>query len=175
MKAVYALAIFGLVSFGAQATEETSIIPSDDGYVQPPYVTTEDYLIAGENYFYGYGVIEFPFKDFRHARIDSALIAVNPYGLPLNTLVLNVYGYESKNGRVDLSDFSAGVLLGQWELPADLDYGEEAFFDVTAFARTVKTKFVGFRLESPTQYKYDLFSSLEYNLGTPSRLILTTH
>jgi hypothetical protein len=175
MKSVCAFAILGLASFAAQAIEEISIIPTDDGYVQPPYVTTDDFLIAGENYFYGYGVIEFPFKDIRHDKIDSALIAVNPYGLPLHALVLNVYGYESKNGRVDLSDFSAGVLLGQWELPADLDYAEETFFDVTAFLRTVKTKFVGFRLESPTPTEYDLFSSLEYNYGTPSRLIVTVH
>jgi hypothetical protein len=175
MKTIFVCATLGLLSLAANATEEVSIIPSDDGYVQPPYVTTEDYLIAGENYFYGYGVVEFPVKNIRHAKIDSALIAVNPYGLPLNALVLKVYGYESKNGRVDLSDFSAGELLGQWELPADLDYGEETFFDVTNFLRTVKTKFVGFRLESPTPTQYDLFSSLEYNLGTPSRLIVTTH
>jgi hypothetical protein len=47
---------------------------------------------------------------------------------------------------------SAGVLLGQWELPADLDYGEKAFLNVTDFVRKVKTKIVGFHLESPTTH-----------------------
>jgi hypothetical protein len=149
-----------------------SILPSDDGYVLPPYVITEDYLIAGDADYQGLGVVEFPMHDVKH-NVDSALLAVNPYGLPLNTTVMNVYGYESKNGRVDVSDATAGVLLGQWNVPADIDYGEETFFDVTDFLRTVKSKYVGFRLQAVPHGTYFLFSSLEYNLGTPARLIVT--
>jgi hypothetical protein len=171
MKNLLASLLLGSCCIAAHAGETLSVIPNDDGYATPTFVITDDYVFAGDEYL-GRGVLEFPFKDFRH-RVETAVLAVNPYGLPLHAPVVNVYGYSSKNGVVDLGDYDAGVLIAQWVLPPDLDYGEEAFLDVTEFVKTVKTKYVGFVLRSPSPGLYDLFSSLEYNLGTPSRLIVT--
>jgi hypothetical protein len=172
MKILLRIALVGVASVFIQATP-VSILPSDDGYVSPSLVMTDDYVITGDEFLFGRGVLEFPIKDFKH-NVESAVLAVNPYGLPLFATVMNVYGYESKNGRVDLSDYSAGELIGQWMLPADLNYGEEAFFDVTAFVRGVNKKYVGFTLQGlPAGGGYNVLSSLEFNLGTPSRLIVT--
>jgi hypothetical protein len=170
MKLLPHIAVVGLASLFIQATP-VSIIPSDDGYVGPDFVFTEDYLIVGDD-IYGRGVVEFPIKAFKHD-VESAVLAVNPYGMPIHAPVMNVYGHESQDGRVDLSDYSGGVFLGQWVVPEDIDYGLETYFDVTDFVRGVNKKYVGFTLQAAPPGIYNLFSSLEYNLGSPARLIVT--
>jgi hypothetical protein len=52
-------------------------------------------------------------------------------------------------------------------LPANLSYGQDAFFDVTAFIRATKAPFYAFNLRTTGT---DVFSSLEYNYGHPAQL-----
>jgi hypothetical protein len=139
------------------------INPSDDGSIYDNgNVVTFAYLLCS-----GYirGVAEFPISAII-GQIEKATLSVNPYGLPLWGPVVHVYGYPSYDGRLTSSDYNAGVFLGDWALP-NLGYGEDAYFDVTAFMKTVTTPYVGFNLRTEGT---DVFSSLEYNYGRPSQL-----
>ncbi len=148
------------------ATSATSIIinPSDDGSIYDNgKVSTSAYLMAAD---YIRGVVEFPISAI-DGQIQSATLSVNPYGLPLHSPVVSVYGYSSNDGRLTSSDYDAGVFLGDWLLP-NLGYGRDAYFDITTFLKTVTTPYVGFNLR--TIQSADVFSSLEYNYGHPSQL-----
>lgn len=152
--------------------------PVDDGRVTPAFVTTTDYVIAGDGDFFGRGVMEFSTAGFS-GDVQSALLSVNAYGMPLWSPTMRVYGYESVNGRVDVSDYSAGVLLGDWTLPQGLGGGQEAFFDVSLFLRDVRSPFVGFVLQglfNPAigSTGHNVLSSLEYNYGRPAQLTVNT-
>ncbi len=139
------------------------INPSDDGSIYDNgNVVTSAYLMAA-----GYirGVVEFPISAI-DGQIEKATLSVNPYGLPLWGPVVHLYGYPSNDGSLTSSDYDAGVFLGDWSLP-DLGYGEDAYFDVTNFLKTVTTPYVGFNLRTEGT---DVFSSLEHNYGHPSQL-----
>ena len=172
--------IFGAVAaaiFSMTANASPIVLnPVDDGYVSPTFVQTSNYVISGDGSI-GRGVVEFATTSFA-GHVNTALLSVNPYGLPLFSPTLRVYGYKSFNGQVDLSDYSAGTVLGDWALP-NLNYGQEAFFDVTSFLKTVDSPFVGFVLQglfNPALggVGYDVLSSLEFNYGKPSQLTVTT-
>ena len=58
-----------------------------------------------------------------------------------------------------------------WDhLNEGLDFGEDAFFDVTSFLQTVVRPYVGFNLRTEGT---DVFSSIEYNYGHPAQLHVT--
>jgi len=103
--------------------------------------------------------------------ITQALLSLNPYGLPLYGSEVAIYGYGTAIGALDDSDADAGVLLGTLVLPAALGYGEDAYFDVTKFVTDTSAPFLAFNLRTTDT---DVFSSLEYNYGHPSQLIVTT-
>ena len=168
-----------LLSGLCTASEADPILlnPTDDARVTPSDVVTTDYLIAGDGDVFGRGILEFSTAAFL-GQVASATLSVNPYGLPLWAPTIRVYGYESTNGLVDLSDYSAGVVLGDWTLPSGLDFRQDALFDVTAFLRTVGTPFAGFVLQglynpAISGTGYDVFSSIEYNYGHPAQLSVT--
>jgi hypothetical protein len=143
------------------------INPSDDGSIYDNgNVVTFAYLLCS-----GYirGVVEFP-TDSINGQITSATLSVNPYALPLWGPTVHVYGYSSTDGILTSSDYNAGIFLGNWTLP-DLGYGQDAYFDVTSFLKTVTTPYVGFNLRTDDT---DVFSSLEYNYGHPSQLTVKT-
>lgn len=160
--------VMSLVILGIEApilciANSIVINPSDDGSIYDNgNVNTSAYLLAA-----GYirGVVEFPISAI-DGQIEKATLSVNPYGLPLWGPVVHVYGYPSNDGRLTSSDYDAGVFLGDWSLP-NLDYGEDAYFDVTTFLKTVTTPYVGFNLRAEGT---DVFSSLKYNYGHPSQL-----
>jgi hypothetical protein len=129
---------------------------SDDAYV----------LVAG----YIQGVVKFSMADIG-ASIAQATLSLNPYGLPLFDLSIDVYGYGTITGDLTAEDGFAGTYIGTWDIPADLGYGEDTYFDVTAFVATVDDPYVAFNLRSDTGT--DVFSSLEYNYGHPSQLAVT--
>jgi hypothetical protein len=114
------------------------------------------------------GIIEFPVSV--NEQIVSASLSVNPYALPVFGQIVHLYGYQSTDGRVTVSDYSSGVFLGDWSLPS-LGYGQDAYFDVTSFLKTITTPYVGFNLRPNGS---DAFSSLEYNYGHPSQLSVST-
>jgi hypothetical protein len=102
--------------------------------------------------------------------VAQAFLTVNPYGLPLFGPTVDVYGYGTTIGQLDVSDVNAGTFLGTLVVPPNLGFGEDAFFDVTAFVTTISAPFLAFNLRSA---EIDVFSSLEFNYGHPSQLLLT--
>lgn len=103
--------------------------------------------------------------------VSKALLTLNPYALPLWGSTVDVYGYGTTIGALDVTDANAGTLLGTLTLPADLGYGQDAYFDVTSFIANANSPYVAFNLRSTGT---DVFSSLEYNYGHPSQLLVIT-
>ena len=177
---LYVGVVAWVLVFGLCASSEASPIvvnPAADGRVTPSQVFASDDLIAGDDFFFGRGIVEFPTFSFL-GQVAFATLSVNPYALPLWSPTIRVYGYQSTNGLLDLSDYSAGIVLGDWTLPANLGFGQDAFFDVSAFLSTVSTPFVGFVLQGLYNPAipgpgYDVFSSLEENYGHPAQLTVT--
>lgn len=96
---------------------------------------------------------------------------MNPYGLPLWGSTVDVYGYGTTVGSLIAADANAGALLGTLILPANLRYGQDAYFDVTSFVASTHSPYVAFNLRSTGM---DVFSSLEFDYGHPSQLLVTT-
>jgi len=120
--------------------------------------------------FYIQGIVKFSSEAIT-APVSQAFLTLNPYSLPLFGQNLEVYGYGTTLGQLDETDGNAGALLGTLVLPLDLGFGQDAFFDVTAFVNTVNAPFLAFNLRSPDGV--DDFSSLEFNYGHPSQLLIT--
>jgi hypothetical protein len=143
------------------------INPSDDGSIDIyGHVFTSDYFLCSND---SRGIVEFPL-DSINGQITTAILSVNPYALPLSESTVQVYGYSSTDGLLTISDYDAGAFLGNWTLP-DLNFGQDTYFNVTSFMKTVTTPYVGFNLRSDD---VDIFSSLEYNYGHPSQLSVST-
>jgi hypothetical protein len=165
---VISLVILGIEAPSQCPAKSYVINPSDDGSIyHNGGVATHAYLMCSGSI---RGVVEFPI-DAINEPIQTSTLSVNPYGLPLWDKTVHVYGYSSNDGDLTSSDYNAGVFLGDWVLP-DLGYGEDAYFDVTAFMKTATTPYVGFNLR--TEGGPDVFSSLEYNYGHPSQLSVVT-
>jgi len=103
--------------------------------------------------------------------VTQALLSLNPYGLPLFGNEVSIYGYGTAIGALDDSDADAGVLLGILMLPPILGFGEDVFFDVTSFVASANAPFLAFNLRTTDS---DVFSSLEFNYGHASQLLVTT-
>ncbi|MGD0573172.1 MAG: PEP-CTERM sorting domain-containing protein [Sedimentisphaerales bacterium] len=164
---VLSLFVLGIKSPIPCLADHYVINPSDDGSIYDNgNVVTFAYLLCS-----GYirGAVEFPI-DAINGQIETSTLSVNPYGLPLWGQTVHVYGYPSTDGRLTSSDYDAGIFLGDWTLP-NLGYGQDAYFDVTSFMKTVTTPYVGFNLRTEDT---DVFSSLEYNYGHPSQLSVST-
>lgn len=146
-------------SDGSLYTCETCNIVSDGHYV-----VVYDYI---------QGVVKFSSASIS-GTVTKALLTLNPYGLPLWGPIVDVYGYGTVIGPLDVSDAYAGILIGSLTLPTDLNFGEDAFFDVTAFVAATDAPFLAFNLRATGPgIGPDIFSSLEYNYGHPSQLIVT--
>jgi len=145
------------------------INPVDDGSIyQNGGVDNDAYLMASGPI---RGVVEFP-TDQISGPFTGAFLSVNPYSLPLWGKTVYVYGYESSDGKLTSSDYNAGTFLGTLNLPENLGYGQDAFFDITAFIPGVSTPFVGFNLRTDLMGT-DVFSSLEYNYGHAAQLLVS--
>lgn len=160
---------FFLGSFSSYEAIAYIINPSDDGSIyENGSVNTNAYLLSGGSI---RGVVEFPLNSIT-GMIEKSILSVNPYALPLWDKTVEVYGYESNDGILTSADYDAGEFLGIWSLPENLGFGEDAFFDVTDFMPKVTSPFVGFNLRADGGT--DVFSSLEYNYGQPSHLVVST-
>jgi hypothetical protein len=100
----------------------------------------------------------------------EALLSLNPYALPLWGPTVDVYGYGTAIGALDVSDANAGSFLGTLTLPDNLGFGQDVYFDVTSFVSSINSPFVAFNFRSSGT---NVFSSLEYNYGHPSQLLIT--
>ncbi len=143
------------------------INPHDDGYIYPWGVvnTNLDLMSGGACQ----GVVEFPIGSI-NGTIQKATLSINPYALPLSSPTVHIYGYSSTDGILTMSDYDAGAFLGDLSV-SNLSFGQDAYFDVTSFLKTVTTPYVGFNLRTDNT---DVFSSLEENYGHPSQLSVST-
>lgn len=119
------------------------------------------YLDAASNI---HGGLEF--AAFNASKDTSILLELNPYGLPLFGTNVSVYGFDGGTGTLMSSNFNSGTLIGVWTLPANLNYGQVATFDVTAFVKSTKGPYFGIILVAGG----DVFSSTYINYGTPPEL-----
>ena len=165
------LAAFAMTSPAISHGGVLVIDPTSDGslYVCPgcSIVSEGAYVLVSG---YIQGDIKFASNSISGA-VTQALLSLNPYGLPLFGNEVSVYGYGTAIGALDDSDADAGVLLGVLILPANLGYGEDAYFDVTSFVAGTNAPFLAFNLRTTDT---DVFSSLEFNYGHPSQLLVTT-
>src|SRR6266545_3162494 len=162
--------VIALCIAGSCATAADTVIinPSDDGALYTcdgcNTVNNGGYvLVAG----YIQGIVKFPTAQISGS-ISQAFLTVNPYGLPLGDLNVDVYGIRATNGLIGASDANAGTFLGTMNLPPDLGYGQDASFDVTGFLAGANSPYVGFNLRNTSGA--DVFSSLEYNYGHSAQL-----
>ena len=175
--ASYTLTAIAYDYAGATATNSISItvgtVPSTN-YVLPVVsaeiyssgvVITNGYLSTAANV---HGGLEF--AAFDATPYSSILLALNPYGLPLFSLNVDIYGFDGGTGTLFGSNFNSGTLLGTMVFPANVGYGQVITFDVTRFVQSCKGPYFGFILQAPGG---DIFSSLSYNYGTPPELIAT--
>ena len=107
------------------------------------------------------------FAAFNAGQSTSILLELNPYGLPLFDLNVNVYGFDNATGTLMSSNYNSGTLIGVWALPPGLTYGQVATYDVTAFVKSAQGPFFGFILVANGG---DVFSSTSMNYGTPPEL-----
>ena len=156
-------ASFGATAFIINPTSDGSLYTCDTCNVvsDGAYVATGGYI---------QGAVKFSSAPIIGS-VTQAVLTLNPYGLPLFGLNVDVYGYGTAIGQLDVGDANAGVLLGTLVLSPNLGYGQDAFFDVTSFVSHTNAPFLAFNLRSTGG---DVFSSLEYNYGHPSQLLVTT-
>ncbi len=164
-------AIGFLASIGTSNAGPIIINPTSDGslYTCPGCNVVSD---GGDITVSGYiqGAIKFSSAAI-DGTVNSALLSLNPDALPLWGPLVSIYGYGTSIGALDVSDANAGTFLGILELPPDLTYGEDVFFDVTNFVASTNALYLAFNLRTPLGGT-DGFSSLEFNHGHPSQLIL---
>lgn len=174
MKTTIAAAALSALCLSAPSISRADAItidPTSDGSL---YVCDGCLVVSDSDYVLVAGYIQGALK-FSSAAIlgtvSQALLSFNPYGLPLWDLSVEVYGYGTTVGQLEDADANAGSFLGTLMLPPDLGYGQDVFFDVTAFVRNLNAPFIAFNLRSDDT---DIFSSLEFNYGHPSQLWVTT-
>jgi hypothetical protein len=165
--------LFTFVGVGGGYASAAPLVinPTSDGslYVCSGCNTVSDgaYLMASG---YIQGDVKFSTASI-HAPITKALLSLNPYALPLWGTSVQIYGYGTAIGALDASDANAGDYLGTLVLP-NLGFGEDVFFDVTDFMKTLSAPFAAFNLRTEPSGT-DVFSSLEYNYGHPAQLTIT--
>jgi len=147
------------------------IDPVDDGaiyglYPSPNSVSHSAYVLAA-----GYIRGAMLFESFDRASYDNISLALNPYGLPIWDPSIDVFGYSSKSSVISPDDYDKGVFVGTLNIPAMTGFGQDALLDVASFLISVDEPYFGFILR--TDSGTDVFSSLEYNYGHPSGLVVT--
>jgi hypothetical protein len=159
--------ILNNIPHGVQAS--LVIKPSDDGSIYSGgSVDDTEYLLTSGSI---QGVTIFSTSSIVEP-VSQALLSVNPYGLPLYGPSVQVYGFESNTGMLTSTDYNAGTFIGNWVLPSNLGYGQNAYFNLTQYLSTVTSPYVGFGLRTPSG-ETDVFSSLNYNYGQPDELTVT--
>jgi hypothetical protein len=170
---VVSLSLAALIGCASTLSHAAPVIvdPTSDGSLYTCggcNVVTDDAYVLVDGYIQG--VVKFSSAAIA-GTITQAFLTLNPYALPLFGTDVDVYGYGTGIGQLDDTDANAGTFLGTLVLPANLGFGEDAFFDVTSFVANTHAPFLAFNLRSVGT---DVFSSLEYNYGHPSQLLVTT-
>ena len=154
-------------SFICASAQNIILFPTDDGTVYYDGITIDSaYVLASPGDTEG----DIHFAAFNASADQSIQLEINPYGEPLFGSQVYVYGFDNATAQLNGADYNAGTYLGTWNV-AGLGYGQETFFDVTSFVKSVQGLYFGFELQSDGT---DVFSSTAYNLGNPPELIVTT-
>lgn len=165
-----AIAISFVFSAASYASPYT-VNPTSDGSL---YVCSDCNTVSDGGYVLVSGYIQGSVKFSSQSIVgtpSSVLLTLNPYGLPLWGPTVDIYGYGTAIGALDVSDANAGTYIGTLTLPSQLGFGQDAFFDVTSFVKNINAPYIAFNLRTTGT---DVFSSLEYNYGHPSQLIVKT-
>jgi hypothetical protein len=147
------------------ASAQNILYPTDDGTVYSYGGTTDGLYVDSTP---GQMEGDIHFASYNASADSSIELEINPYGEPLFGGQLSVYGFNSTSALLSGSDYNAGTFLGTWSV-GGLNYGQEGFFNVTAFVQSVQGPYFGFELQSDGA---DLFSSTAKNYGTPPELIV---
>jgi hypothetical protein len=165
MKALLAVS-FICGSFMCASGQNIIMDPTDDGSVYYDGITVDSaYVSISPGDFEG----DIHFASFNASADSSIQLEINPYGEPLGGGQVSVYGFGNASARLSGSDYNAGTLLGTWNV-SGLGFGQETFFDVTSFVKSVQGQYFGFELQSGG---VDVFSSTSQNYGTPPELVVT--
>jgi hypothetical protein len=150
----------------------TRIDPVDDGSIylgtppSPNFFSRWGYLLTQNT---ARGAMLFRAFDASNLSVSLQL---NPYGLPLWDLSVDVYGYNSTIGLIQAGDYNKGAFLGTLNILPSIGFGQESLLDVTSFARESHPGgYMGFLLVTD---QMDIFSSLEYNYRDHPSGIVTT-
>ena len=166
-----AVTLSALAFSAASHATPVTINPASDGslYSCSGCNTVSDgaYVLTGG---YIQGAIKFSTAGIT-GKVSNATLTLNPYGLPLWGQTVDVFGYGTAIGALVAADADAGTFIGTLTLPAGLGYGQDAYFDVTSFVAGINSPYIAFNLRSSGT---NVFSSLEYNYGHPSQLLVTT-
>jgi hypothetical protein len=148
----------------------TTINPTSDGTVYScsgcNSVFANSYVTIGGA---AQGIVKFSSLSVP-AEITQATLSVNVYQLPFLAPSISVYGYETAQSTLSLSDINAGTYLGAFTLPPDLQQGQQLFLDVTSFVQAAGAGYLAFNLRADDAI---LLSSLEFNRGRPSQLSIS--
>lgn len=175
-KAFIIAAALACVSVPTQAAT-VAINPSDDASLYTcagcNILNNSGYIMVGN---YMQGGVKFSTSAISGS-ITQAFLSVNPYSLTPAIPQIDVYGFTSSSGLITATDVNTGIFIGSWDLPSNLGHGQDAFFDVTSFLSNTNAPYVGFNLRAAPSADVSsagVFSSIEFNLGHPSQLTVST-
>ena len=158
----------------AIASNQIIINPTSDGSIYnwngTLTVFSDFYVQAASNGGIWQGIIKFPMSSINEPS-SRVLLSVNPYGTPVDSKALQVYGFSSNNSQLNATDYDAGALLENWYLPTTLSWGQDAYLDVTQFVQNASGPYVCFNLRSSGIFQ---LCSLSYKYDHPSQLTVTT-
>lgn len=164
--------VLNVVFVAAAIASPVTITPISDGSL---YTCDGCNTVSDGNYVGASGYIQGAIKFSTSAIpgvVTNAMLSVNPYGLPIWDSTIDIYGYGTSIAPLDITDANAGSFLGTLTLLPGLDFGQDAFFDVTSFVANTHAPYLAFNLRADEGGGV-LFSSMEFNYGHPSQLIVT--
>jgi hypothetical protein len=163
-------AVLGLLASQPRLAAAAVLNPTSDGTVYScngcNSVFPDSYITIGGA---AQGIVKFSSLSFP-TDIAQATLSVNVYQLPFLASSILVYGYETAQSALSLSDVNAGTYLGAFTLPPGLQQGQELFLDVTSFVQAANAAYVAFSFRAEDAI---LLSSLEFNRGRPSQLSIS--
>ncbi|HBG27726.1 MAG: hypothetical protein A2Y10_19215 [Planctomycetes bacterium GWF2_41_51] len=140
----------------------------NDALILPTSVLLEGSIHIGDT---KQGVFAFPTSQITKP-VANATLSISSYASKVLLTEIGVYGYENSDNSITLSDYNAGTFIGIWDIPPNLSYGKDIFFDVTPFLQGADSSFVKFNLRGVSG-SLGAFCSLDSNLGHPSQLTVT--
>jgi hypothetical protein len=151
---------------------QSTILPVGDGSVYNDGNVATTYITAYASDAPAGIEGDLQFAIFNATPYTSIDLELNLGSWPLQTTPLYVYGYDNASGNLSGGDYNAGTYLGEWNIPLNLSFNQEIFFDVTAFVQSAQGPYFGFDIRSDSDGA-DLFTTTAYNNGIPPALVAT--